>query len=196
MSCNEVTNLEQLLDRVCQAGADRDRVSVDHVLDAVGRRSFGPILLVAGLITLAPVIGDIPGVPVMIGLLVLLIAIQLLFHREHLWLPRWLLRKSASRNKLEKAVQKSRRAAQAIDKLVRPRLQVFTKGRSANLILTVCVLISAATPLMEFVPFSANLAGAALAAFGLSLVAHDGLLALLAFAFTAAVVTAVVLGIG
>lgn len=38
---------------------------------------------------------------------------------------------------------------------------------------------------MEVVPCSANLAGAALTAFGLALIAHDGLLALIAFAFTA-----------
>ena len=41
-------------------------------------------------------------------------------------------------------------------------------------------------PFMEVVPFSANLAGAALAAFGLALVARDGLLALIAFLITAA----------
>jgi hypothetical protein len=39
-------------------------------------------------------------------------------------------------------------------------------------------------PFLEVVPFSANLAGAALAAFGLALISRDGLLALLAFALT------------
>ncbi|MEC7815327.1 MAG: exopolysaccharide biosynthesis protein, partial [Pseudomonadota bacterium] len=37
---------------------------------------------------------------------------------------------------------------------------------------------------MEFIPFSANGAGLALMAFGLAIVARDGLLALLALAFT------------
>ena len=41
-------------------------------------------------------------------------------------------------------------------------------------------------PVMEVVPFSANLAGIALTAFGLAVIAHDGLLALVAFAATAA----------
>ena len=40
-------------------------------------------------------------------------------------------------------------------------------------------------PLMELVPFSATTAGVALAAFGLAVIAHDGLLALLAFLATA-----------
>lgn len=48
-----------------------------------------------------------------------------------------------------------------------------------------CVLIAVAMPPMELVPFTATGAGAALTAFGLSLIAHDGLVALLAFAFTA-----------
>jgi len=51
-------------------------------------------LLVAGLVMLAPIIGDIPGVPVMMGVLVVLMAGQLLFRREHLCLPRCLLKRS------------------------------------------------------------------------------------------------------
>ena len=43
-----------------------------------------------------------------------------------------------------------------------------------------------AMPVMEAIPFSANLAGIALTAFGLAVIAHDGLLALIAFAATAA----------
>src|SRR5690606_34742905 len=78
------TNLEQLLDRIGEAARQHQDggVSLDAILDEIGRRSFGPLLLVAGLITLAPIIGDIPGVPGLMGLLVLLIAGQVLFHHE------------------------------------------------------------------------------------------------------------------
>ncbi len=48
-----------------------------------------------------------------------------------------------------------------------------------------CIVIAAGMPLMKLVPFSATTAGVALAAFGLALIAHDGLLALLAFLATA-----------
>ena len=41
-----------------------------------------------------------------------------------------------------------------------------------------CVLTAAATPLMELVPFSANVAGIAVTSFGLALIAADGLMAL------------------
>ena len=41
-------------------------------------------------------------------------------------------------------------------------------------------------PVMEVIPFSASGAGAALTAFGLALIARDGLMALLALIFTVA----------
>jgi hypothetical protein len=52
-------------------------------------------------------------------------------------------------------------------------------------IASIALVIGAAQPFMELVPFSANGAGAALTAFGLALIAHDGLVALIAMAFAA-----------
>jgi hypothetical protein len=178
-------NLEQVLDRLCKAEAHEGRVSIGSILETIGCRSFGPVLLFAALVMMAPVIGDIPGVPVMAGSLICLVAAQLLFGRDHVWLPGWLLRRSASREKVEGAVRKLRKPARFVDRFLRHRLERLTQGRMAQLILAVSLLISAATPLMELVPFSANLAGAALTAFGLALIAKDGVFALVAYAFTA-----------
>jgi len=179
------TNLEQLLDRIGEAAHDGDQVSFGRILELIGRRSFAPLLLLAGLITVSPIIGDIPGVPTIIGVFVLLIAGQLLFRREHFWLPRWLLKRSVAGEKLRKALTWLRSPARFIDRFLRPRLTLFTHSTGVYAIAMVCIVIAAAMPGMEVVPFSANGAGAALTAFGLSLIAHDGLLALLAFVFTA-----------
>lgn len=43
-------------------------------------------------------------------------------------------------------------------------------------------------PLMEFVPFSANIAGFTFTVFGLSLLANDGLSALIAFVFLGTII--------
>ncbi len=45
-------------------------------MQAVGSRSFGPLLLVAGLVTLSPA-GDVPGVPTIMAAFVFLVAGQL-----------------------------------------------------------------------------------------------------------------------
>jgi hypothetical protein len=51
-------------------------------------------------------------------------------------------------------------------------------------IAVLCVVIAATMPPMEIVPFAATSAGAALTAFALSLLSHDGLVALIAIVFT------------
>lgn len=180
----ELTNLEQLLDRVGQAAEGGGQVSLDEIVEVVGRRSFGPILLLAGLITVMPLVGDIPGVPTIMGAFVLLVAGQLLVRRKHLWLPQWLLTRSVSREKLRRALDWMRRPAQFIDRFLRPRLTVFTGHPATYVIALACAGIAMVMPVMEVIPFSANLAGGALTAFGLALIARDGLLALLAFGFT------------
>ncbi len=191
----ELTSLEQLLDCIGKANTSRGQVSLGAILEAMGSRSFGPLLLVAGLIILAPFIGGIPGVPTTMAILVLLSAGQLLFRREQFWLPRWLLKRSVARDKLCRGLKWLRRPAQFLDRVTRPRLTVFTQGAGIYVIAIACIAIAAVTPVMEFVPFSANGAGAALTAFGLALLARDGFLALLALLVTASIFGIVVYGL-
>ena len=87
-----VTNLEELIVLLNRAGQKHDHVSVSSLLDAVGRRSFGPLLLFAGLIALSP-LGVIPSVPTMVAVSVMLIVGQLLCGRKQFWLPRFVVRR-------------------------------------------------------------------------------------------------------
>ncbi|HYB99569.1 MAG TPA: exopolysaccharide biosynthesis protein [Candidatus Limnocylindrales bacterium] len=194
----EPKSLDELCDRIGEADAepdgDEERITFRAVIDVVGRRSFGPLLLVSGLGASAPVIGDIPGVPTATGIMVVVIAAQLLLGRQCFWLPEWMLKRSVTREKLCKALEWMRPVARFIDRLTRPRLQMLTHGPVIYVIATVCVAIAFAMPAMELVPFSAQLAGAALTLFGVSMIAHDGLVALFAFAFT--VSTFAVVGYG
>src|SRR5918995_2989188 len=100
----EPHTLSQLLDRIEETATQDEQISLDAILEAVGHRSFGPVLLLAGLVMLAPIIGDIPGVPSIMGVLVVLTAGQLLFHRQRIWLPRWLLKRSVAQSKLCKTL--------------------------------------------------------------------------------------------
>ncbi len=187
----ELKNLEQLLDRISRAARDNNQLSWGAIFEELGHTSFGPLLLVAGLVTLAPIVGDIPGVPTIMGIIILLIAFQLLFGRKHLWLPHWLLKRSVATEKLDKSIKWTRRPAHFIDSLLQPRLSIFIEGAAVYVIALVCIFIALMMPLMEVVPFSANAAGMVLTAFGLSLIARDGLLALLAFVLTAVTVAVV-----
>jgi hypothetical protein len=67
----KLTNIEELLSRIHAASRDKQRVTVNALYKEVGDRSFGPLILLAGLVTLAPLVGDIPGVPTTVGLVVI-----------------------------------------------------------------------------------------------------------------------------
>ena len=181
---DNVRSVSDLLDRVEEAADAHDPASLGDVLDIIGHRSFGPLLLFAGIVMLAPVVGDIPGVPVLMGLIVILTAGQFLLRRDHFWLPGWLSRRSVSRSKICTGLRWIRPVARLLDRWSRPRLTWMTHGAGVVVIATASVVIAAATPLMEVVPFSANVAGLAITAYGIALIASDGLVAILALAFS------------
>ena len=174
---------------------DKDAVTLGALIDEIGTRSFGPLLLLAGLVTVMPIVGDIPGVPTVMALLVLLVAGQLLLGREHFWLPRWVLDRRVRRDRLVRALGWLRRPARWVDRLLRPRLAWLVRGPGQYAIAVACVVIALAMPPMEFVPFSANAAGAVLLAFGLALIARDGVFALVAYVITALTLAWVVQGL-
>lgn len=180
----QLTNLEQLLDRLDEAAEDREDVSLGTMLEVVGSRSLGPLLLLAGIITVSPLSG-IPGLPTFMATIVLFVATQILVGRDHIWLPNLILKRSVSRGKLKKALKWLRRPSRAIDRWVTPRMTVLTGGPARYVIAVICIVIGLGMPFMEIIPFSASAAGATLAAFGLSLIACDGLLASFAFFLTA-----------
>jgi len=186
-----ITNLEQLLEHLGAAKDDHHRVTVNAMLDEIGHRSFGPLILFAGLVTLSP-IGDIPGIPSIIAVFVILVSGQMLAGRKYFWLPRWLLNRSVSKKRFDKVLRWLQRPAVWIDGLIRPRLAALTGVPGRRAIAATCLIIGLALPVMDFVPFSASGGGTALTAFGLAVIAHDGLLALLAFAATATVLGLVV----
>ena len=188
----EFQSLQDLLKRIREISQNKEDISVGEIMETVGGRSYGPLLLLAGLVTLAPVIGDIPGIPTILGAIVFLFSAQLLYGKEHFWLPKFLLNRSVSGKKLKKGIEWLESPARIIDKLLKPRFTLLVKDTAVYAIALMCLLIASVMPIMEFVPFSANAAGAALTVFGLALIARDGLLLLLALLLTAAIAVIII----
>jgi hypothetical protein len=175
-----------VLERIDAAAAEKEQVSMGDLLDAVGQRSFAPLLLLAGLVIVAPIVGDVPGVPTAMGALVVLTTAQMLLRREHIWMPNWMEERAVEATKVRKAVEWLRPPGRFVDRWTRPRLALFV-GREGSVVIAVaCLLVALLTPVMEFVPFSANIAGLAISAFAVAMVARDGLIALVALAATGA----------
>jgi hypothetical protein len=175
------TTLEELLDGFSEIDTESRRVSLGAMLETVGRRSFGALLLALGVIPFSP-LSVVPGVSTAVAVLVLLIAGQFLFGRNYFWLPRWLLRRSVSRSRFNRVLKILRPVARFVDKLIGRRLTVLTESAAVYGIAGASIVIALIMPPLEMLPLTNHVAGAALTAFGLGLMAHDGVLVIIALA--------------
>jgi hypothetical protein len=177
-------DLEHLLDNLETAGGRAKEVSLRDLRDAVGRRSFAPLLLLASLAGFTP-LGGVPGVPTTLAVIVILVAGQVALGYQTLWAPRVLLDRKIAAHKLQTSARALKPFARTVDRVIRPRLPFLTGPPYSSVIAVTCILLALTVPPFELVPFVDIPLWAAIVAFSLALFAHDGVLAIVAFGLTA-----------
>lgn len=184
----------EVLDRLQELGeqAGGDKVRLGDMLEAMGHRAYGPFLIVLPMIEISPV-GGIPGLPTALAAVLVLLAIQLVLGREHLWLPGFLANRGMSGEKLQKVVDKGRPIAKRMDKWFHGRLPALTKGPMVKVAGVAIILLCLTVPPLELLPFASTAPMAAIMAFGIALLVRDGVLMVFACALS---VGAVALGAG
>jgi hypothetical protein len=178
------------LQDVTDAGV-ADKVSVADVLESIGTRSFGALLLVPCIMVLSPLSG-IPGVPTTAGLIIVLVCVQYLAGRRTIWLPQRILRARISRKRLAAGFGYVQPFARSLDRVFRPRLRVLINHWTFSLVAVICAVLAATMPPLEVLPFTATITAFVIAMFAMALLYEDGLLALLALAGTIGLGAAIV----
>lgn len=166
--------LPEIVDRVIET-AEAETVSLDTLLKSFGRASFTPILLLPALAVATPLSG-IPLFSSLMGLIIALVAVQMLLQRRYLWLPQWVLRRQVSGEKVRKAFSRLRRVAGWIDAHTRARGRVLLRKPLIFVPQTLCLVSGLIMPPLEFVPFSSSVLGIGVAILALAMLTRDGLL--------------------
>lgn len=170
-------NLNGLLKDVQVVGGHAQQVSIGDIVEHLGRRSFGPLLLLAALPTLTP-ISTIPGVAVAGAVVILLAAVQMAIGQERLWLPGWLSRQKISRSTIGRMSRWLRPVASFVDKLIRPRLTWLVQPPFLTVVAAACILLTFVMVPQQLVPFTSGIPSFPVALFGLAMIARDGVLAI------------------
>jgi hypothetical protein len=157
------------------------QLTAQTLVDHMGRKGFGPVLLALGVPMLAPLP---PGVPIVFAVPLLIICLQMVVGRETLWLPRWISRKGIEREKLAKLVAKVTPTVAKVEKHLKPRLSFLVEGLGERALGVTCTVV--AVILVLPVPFANLVPSMAITAFGLALARKDGLLALAGYGLVVA----------
>lgn len=172
-----------LLRKVCAQNM-HSKVSVDHVLKSLGARSFAPLVLAIGLIAVTP-IDSIPTLPTTFGVIIFLTVGQMLLGRRSLWLPHFVSGRAMDADRLDRALIWLEPYVLRFDRLIGPRLVWMTQGGFLIMIALCCLVLAATMPFLELVPLLSTIPALAFTAFGVALLLHDGVAALLGYVFTA-----------
>jgi hypothetical protein len=167
----------QVLQRLTLGDPD-DRVSFGQMLDALGERGFGLLLILFAVPNLLPFPG-VPGVSFVTGMAILVISVQLILTRDEPAFSAWVSRKSFRRAQLSKFIVKTNPLLRWLEKPIRPRLAPMVVGVGERMIGFVGVVhaLTLALP----IPMGNLPQAVALILLALALIELDGLMAVLGY---------------
>ena len=150
-----------------------DRISIRHLVRAIGDNSFATIILVVAVLLVSPISG-IPFTPTLGALTILLITAQALTGRRHLWLPGFMMRRSISAARLRRGLQSLRRPAGWMDRYSRARLGILSSGPFRLLGYLAAATLALSWPMLEILPFITSFSAGAVAMLMFGIVTRDG----------------------
>ena len=174
----DADSVGEVVDGVEDIAACKDEVAIDDLLDEFGDRSFAPLMLILALIGITPV-GAIPTVPTIIGACIAIIAAQMAWGQEHVWLPGFVTRQGVAAGRLTGGKDKLDRVAGVLDGVAKGRLKALASGPARRLVAGLIVVLCVALPVLEIVPFAAAAPLLAIAMLSLAMMVRDGLVLLI-----------------
>lgn len=148
-----------------------ERLTVRQIMAVLQDRAFALLIVLLGLPNCLPMP---PPIPLVCGLLLALVAIQIASGRDAPWLPRQLLNRSVARTDVERAVGRAIPAFRRLERISRPRMTFLDTPLSMRLMGVVILILSLgllfAPPFVGQIPL-----GLAVCLVGLGLVERDGL---------------------
>ncbi|MEE1658177.1 exopolysaccharide biosynthesis protein [Microvirga sp. CF3062] len=147
-----------------------ERLTVREIMAVLQDRAFALLIVLLGLPNCLPMP---PPIPLVCGLLLALVAVQIVFGREVPWLPRQLMNRSMARTDVERAVGRAVPVFRRLERISRPRMTFLDTPIAMRLMGAVILILSVgllfAPPFVGQIPL-----GLAVCLVGLGLVERDG----------------------
>lgn len=155
---------------------EADSLTVAHLVDRVGDRGFGLLLLVLSLPSALPV--PAAGYSVPFGILLLVLALQMIIGKNHPVFPARLQKTRLSRSFAEKLLNGASWIFTRLEWVVRPRMKWV--GKRAGLMLMGVLVLIMAILMMIPIPLTNTFPAMVVFLIGIGLTEDDGVFAVLA----------------
>jgi hypothetical protein len=160
--------LSQLFRRL--SDESQDRVTLRHILDELGDRSFAALLVLFAALNLLPLP---PGGSTVLGLPLVIVAAQLMAGSRRVWLPRYVAEKSLSAEQFRSLMARVIPKLERFEAFVRPRYWPFRRRRGDRVIGAIAFVL--AVILMLPIPFANWLPAFSVTLVALALAQRDGI---------------------
>jgi hypothetical protein len=149
-------------------------ITLRAILKTLGERGFALLIVGLGLPNCLPMP---PPIPLLCGLLLIFVALQMVLGWATPWLPGFLLEKTVSRATLSNFIERAMPWVDRLERFAKPRLSLFDSRLAFRLVGSALMVFSLA--LVFAAPFIGQVPlGLAVVLIGLGLVERDGLLVL------------------
>ncbi|WP_323763945.1 exopolysaccharide biosynthesis protein [Marinovum sp.] len=166
-------SLGEVLSAIAPEADVGGEISVADMLQEIGERSFAPLVLVVSVLLVTPLSG-IPGTPTIGAMIVVLITVQWLTGRRHLWLPGFVLRRAVAGDRLTRAIDWLRPMADWVDARSERRLRLMTAPPMALVTKLMILGVALTWPLLELLPMVTSVGALAVALLAFGLMVRDG----------------------
>lgn len=146
-------------------------VSIAHMRNALGNRSFAPLLVLFAAFNLLPLP---PGASVVLGIPLIIVSAQMVYGSKQAWLPTFLMKRSMSADQFRRLMDWVIPRLIRLEKLVRPRYWPFWRRQGDRVIGVVALFLAVVVTLP--IPLGNWLPALATALLGLALSERDGIL--------------------
>lgn len=146
-------------------------VSIGNIRDAMGARSFAPMLVMFAAFNLLPLP---PGTSAILGIPLIIISAQMVYGSKQVWLPSYLSNRSLSAGTFRSMMDRIIPRLVRIERVIRPRYWPFWRKQGDRIVgiiaLILAIVVTLPIPLGNWLPAFAT------ALLGLALSERDGIL--------------------
>ncbi len=167
-------------------------ISIAHIRNTLGNRSFAPLLVLFAAFNLIPLP---PGASALLGLPLVIVSAQMAYGKKRAWLPAFVMNRSLSAEQFRTVMEWVIPRLVRLERLIRPRYWPFWRNQGDRVIgiiaLILAIVVTLPIPLGNWLPaFSTALLGLALSERDGILFAIGGAVGVASMAVIAAVIGA------